>query len=85
MIRQSVSGLAIRSCALEKLERSDAKPVPTFADRAPAAVRESNDNIPNGSRRVRVQTVNANPGTKKCGNKLIGASFMKMNPLFYGD
>jgi hypothetical protein len=31
------------------------------------AVRESNDNIPNGSRRVRVQTVNAIPAAKKCG------------------
>jgi hypothetical protein len=34
------------------------------------AVRESNDNIPNRSRRVRVQTVNANPYAKKCGIKL---------------
>jgi hypothetical protein len=29
------------------------------------AVRESCDNIPNGSQRVRVQTVNAKPGRKK--------------------
>jgi hypothetical protein len=70
MIRQSVSGLAKRSCALEIRARSDAKPVATFADRAPAAVRESIDHIPNGTRRVRVQTVNANPGAKKCGVKL---------------
>jgi hypothetical protein len=35
MIRQSVGGLAIRSCALPiKGARSDAKPVSTFADRA---------------------------------------------------
>src|SRR5947209_121786 len=35
MIRQSVSGLAIRSCAFQKLTaRSDVKPVPTFTDRA---------------------------------------------------
>ncbi|MBR1278082.1 hypothetical protein [Bradyrhizobium sp. AUGA SZCCT0283] len=35
MIRQSVGGLAIRSCALlMKGARSDAKPVSTFADRA---------------------------------------------------
>src|SRR6266849_4134790 len=35
MIRQSVSGLAIRSCTLMIGARSDAKPVSTFADRAP--------------------------------------------------
>src|SRR6266849_10646245 len=35
MIRQSVSGLAIRSCTLIIGARSDAKPVSTFADRAP--------------------------------------------------
>jgi ribosomal protein S14 len=35
MIRQSVGGLAIRSCALQiKGARSDAKPGSTFADRA---------------------------------------------------
>jgi hypothetical protein len=32
---------------------------------ATSAVRESNDNIPNGSRRVRVQTVNAKPCREK--------------------
>jgi hypothetical protein len=36
MIRQSVSGLAIRSCALFIWARSDAKPAATFADRARA-------------------------------------------------
>jgi hypothetical protein len=30
------------------------------------AVRESNDNIPNGTRRVRVQIVNVNRDAKKC-------------------
>jgi hypothetical protein len=39
------------------------------------AVRESNDNIPNGTRPVRVQTVNANLGTKKCGVKLYWRAF----------
>src|SRR5260370_30188392 len=36
MIRQSVSGLATRSCAISIFfrARSDAKPAPTFADRA---------------------------------------------------
>jgi hypothetical protein len=35
MIRQSVGGLAIRSCALSQFgARSDAKPGATFADRA---------------------------------------------------
>ena len=33
------------------------------------AVRESSDNIPFGSRPVRVQTVNANRDTKKCRAK----------------
>src|SRR6202035_6190507 len=35
-------------------------------DRRMTTVRESRDNIPKGSWRVRVQTVNANPGTEKC-------------------
>jgi hypothetical protein len=39
----------------------------TFRPAITAAARESSDNIPNGSRRVRVQTVNANSGAKKCG------------------
>ena len=43
--------------------RWNAKPVPFLADRAP--VRESNDNILNGSRPVRVQTVNAKPRREK--------------------
>jgi hypothetical protein len=45
-------------------------------------IRESKDNIPNGSLRVRVQTVNAKGEPKKCAVKLIGAIFIKMNPLF---
>jgi hypothetical protein len=35
-------------------------------------VRESTDNIPIGTHRVRVQTVNANGSAKKCGIKLYG-------------
>src|SRR5882757_10952992 len=38
MIRQSVSGLAMRPCAIKNGARSDAKPDSTFADRAPAAL-----------------------------------------------
>jgi hypothetical protein len=49
------------------------------------AVRESSDNIPNGSRRVRVQTVNAKTVAKKAGLIFFGRIFMKMNRLFYGD
>src|ERR1700694_755046 len=85
MIRQSVSGLAKRSGALEIRARSDAKPVPTFAVRAHAAVRESIDHIPNGTRRVRVQTVNANPGTKKCGVKLDRRDFRENESVSLGE
>ena len=49
------------------------------------AVRESSDNIPFGSRPVRVQTVNANRDTKNTALNLIGAIFMKMNPQFCGN
>src|ERR1700722_2699574 len=44
-----------------------------LADRAP--VRESNDNILNGSRPVRVQIVNAKLTAKKCGIKLYRRNF----------
>jgi hypothetical protein len=47
-----------------------------------AAVRESSDNIPNGSWRVRVQTVNANPGAKKCGMKLNRREFDENGSAF---
>ena len=50
-----------------------------------AAVRESNDNIPFGSRPVRVQTVNAKLRREKCGIKLDRRDFTKMNPLFTRD
>jgi hypothetical protein len=76
MIRQGVSGLAIRSCVLGDLERDRTQSqYPTFADRA--RIRESSDNIPIGSRRVRVQTVNANRIAKKCGVKLSRRDFHK--------
>jgi hypothetical protein len=39
------------------------------------AVRESSDNIPNGTRRVRVQTVNVNRIAKKCGINLDRRNF----------
>src|SRR5713101_5512168 len=38
----------------------------TFRPALYRSVRESTDSIPNGSRRVRVQIVNANPDTEKC-------------------
>jgi hypothetical protein len=49
---------------------------------AALSVRESNDNIPNGSQPVRVQTVNVNRSARKCGIKFFQAIFIKMNPLF---
>ncbi len=52
---------------------------------ASPAVRESYDNIPNGSQRVRVQTVNAKSGREKSGAKFFERFLMKVNPLFYGD
>ena len=58
-------------------ERSDAKLVSIFADRA--SVRESSDNIPNGSRPVRVQIVNAKLHREKIGINFTGRGFMKMN------
>jgi hypothetical protein len=42
---------------------------------ASPAVRESYDNIPNGSRRVRVQTVNAKSGREKSGVKFFSSGF----------
>ena len=48
-----------------------------YARRIPA-VRESEDNIPFGSRRVRVQTVNAKSGAEKCGIKLDRSDFYEV-------
>jgi hypothetical protein len=48
-------------------------------------VRESIDNIPNGSRRVRVQTVNANSAAKKCGIKLDRSDFFETRSAVYAN
>jgi hypothetical protein len=50
-----------------------------------ATVRESIDNIPNGSRRVRVQTVNANSAAKKCGIKLDRGDFCETESAVYAN
>jgi hypothetical protein len=49
------------------------------------AVRESNDNIPNGTRRVRVQTVNANRIAKKCRIKLYRRDFYETESALYSN
>src|SRR3954454_3666988 len=53
-----------------------------FAPGAPqAAVRESKDNISNGTRRVRVQIVNANPDPKKATFPRLSRDETRFEPL----
>jgi hypothetical protein len=50
------------------------------------AVRESNDNIPNGTPRVRVQTVNVNPIAKKCAAvRFTEMDLVKFGAVFHPD